>query len=85
MKHSRKEEDLGGFTLSQLLALKATGGGVAPVWHPNGESIYFQTSLQDKKSILSINLNNGKIKKISGYTDGLPFLSLSMLTCSSNG
>ena len=85
MEHSRKEEDLGGFTLSQLLALKPTGGGVAPVWHPNGESIYFQTSMQDKKSILSINLNNGKIKKISDYKNGLPFLSLSMLTCSSDG
>ena len=57
MEHSRKEEDLGGFTLSQLLALKPAGGGVAPVWHPNGKSIYFQTSMQDKKSLLSINLN----------------------------
>ena len=85
MKHSRKEEDLGGFTLSQLLALKPTGEGGVPVWHPNGNSIYFKTSKQDNKSILSINLNNGKIKNVSDHKGGLAFLSPTMLTCSSNG
>ena len=85
MKHSRKEEDLGGFTLSHLLSLKPTGEGGVPVWHPNGDSIYFKTSTQDKKSILSINLNNGKIKKVSDHKGGLAFLSPTMLTCSSNG
>ena len=39
--YTRNEEDLGGFTLSQLLALKPTGGGEAPVWHPNGDKIFW--------------------------------------------
>ncbi len=85
MKHSRIEDELGGFALSQLLAIKPTGDGGAPVWHPNGESIYFLTSVQDKKSILSINLKKRNINKISDYKGGLTFLSPSMLTCSSNG
>ena len=85
MNNPRNEEDLGGFTLSQLLALKPTGGGEAPVWHPNGDKIFFQNKSKDKNSILSINLNNGEIQKMSEYKGGLPFLGLSMLTCSSNG
>ena len=85
MNNPRNEEDLGGFTLSQLLALKPTGGGEAPVWHPNGDKIFFQNKSKEKNSILSINLNNGEIQKISEYKGGLPFLGLSMLTCSSNG
>ena len=65
MNNPRNEENLGDFTLSQLLALKPTGGGEASVWDPNGDKIFFQNSSKDKNSILSINLNNGEIQKIS--------------------
>ena len=85
MKISRNQANMGDFTLSQLLGLKPTGGGQKIVWHPNGEKIFFQNSKKDKNSILSINVNNGEIKKISDYKSGSPFLSLPMLTCSSNG
>ena len=85
MNNPRNEENIENFTLSQLLALKPTGGGEASVWHPNGDKIFFQKSSKDKNSILSVNVNNGEISKISDYKGGLPFLSLPMLTCSSNG
>ena len=65
MEISKNQENIGDFTLSQLLALKPTGGGQKIVWHPNGEKIYFQNSTKDKNSILSINVNNGKIQNIS--------------------
>ena len=85
MKNLSKKNEIISPYLNQLLSLHPVGDGVAPIWDPNGEFIYFQHSINNKKTISSINLNNGKIKKISDYKSGLAFLSSSMMTCSPDG
>ena len=85
MKNLSKKNEIISPYLNQLLSLHPVGDGVSPIWDPNGEFIYFQHSINNKKTISSINLNNGKIKKISDYKSGLAFLSSSMMTCSPDG
>ena len=85
MKNLSKKNEIVSSYLNQLLSLQPVGEGVAPIWDPNGEFIYFQHSIKNKKTISSINLNDGKIKKISDYKSGLAFLSSSMMTSSPDG
>ena len=85
MNHLSKKKEIVKPYLNQLLSLQPVGDGGPPIWNHNGELIYFQHSIENKKNISSVNLNDGKIKKISDYKSGLAFLSSSMMKCSPDG
>ena len=55
------DEDLGGFTLRQLLALQPTAGPEAPVWLVDGSAILVKSTDDEGPAIRRVDLASGAV------------------------
>ena len=81
----RQDEDLGGVTLRQLLALRPTAGPDQPVWLPDGSGILIKTTIDGRGAVRKIDPSSGAQTDLAADLGNLPFLSTPLLTCSPDG
>ena len=85
MATHRQDEDLGGVTLRQLLALRPTAGPDQPVWLPDGSGILIKTTIDGRGAVRKIDPSSGAQTDLAADLGNLPFLSTPLLTCSPDG
>lgn len=81
----RQDEDLDGITLRQLLALQPTAGPEQPVWLPDGSAVLIKSTVGGKPAIHRVDVQTGEMQELAGSMGSLPFLSTSLMSCSSDG
>jgi hypothetical protein len=59
MQKQRSDEDLGGVTLRQLLALQATAGPDQPIWLPDGSGLVIKSAIAGKPALRVVDAANG--------------------------
>ncbi|MEM7129394.1 MAG: alpha/beta fold hydrolase [Chloroflexota bacterium] len=85
MTQVRRDEDLAGITLRQLLTLQPTAGPEPPVWLPDGSAVLVQSALGGAPAIRHVDVQSGESKELSSGMGSLPFLSSSLMSTAPNG
>lgn len=85
METKRQDEDLGGVTLRQLLALRPTAGPDQPIWLPDGSGILIKTTINGRGAVRKVDPETGAHTDLAADLGNLPFLSTPLLTCSPDG
>lgn len=82
MPNQRCDEDLGGVTFRQLLALQATAGPDQPIWLPFGSGIAIKSTNAGKNTIRVVDRADGAQRDLVTEMGSLPFLSSPLVSVS---
>ncbi len=85
MTELRCDEDLGGVTLRQLLALQPTAGPEPPVWLPDGSAVLVQSTLGGTPAIRRVDVQSGESEELASSMGSLPFLSSALMAAAPDG
>lgn len=74
MNQQEQRGQAGGPTIEQLLALHSIGGSEGPQWSPNGDTLAFVSSLAGAPELWSIDVESGRLRRLSVGLGGVGHL-----------